>query len=64
MSVDFAVQNHGSIFLFQPLTPVAQEWIDEHISDDASYFGDALVVEHRYVESIARHAIADGLVLR
>jgi hypothetical protein len=48
MNADFAVENHGSIFLLQPLTPEAQVWIDEFIPEDAQYLGSAVAVEHRY----------------
>jgi hypothetical protein len=29
------------------LTLRAKEWIDEHVQEDAQWFGHALVVEHR-----------------
>ena len=47
--MDFTVENHGSIFLLQPLTSAAQTWVDENIPEDAQYFGTAVAVEHRYI---------------
>lgn len=61
-SHDFEVNNQGTIFLFTPLTQAAKDWIAEHIPDDATYFGKALVVvEHRYAADIAVGIIAAGL---
>ncbi len=47
--IDFVVRGEGSIWLFTPLTPAAFEFLSEHIREDAQYFGESLVVEHRYV---------------
>jgi hypothetical protein len=58
---DFEVQNEGTIYLLRPLTPAARAWVAVHISDDAQYFGDAVVVEHRYIRDIVAGIIADGL---
>lgn len=58
---DFEVRNEGTIFLFTPLTQAAKDWIAENIPDDATYFGPALVVEHRYAADIAQGMLAAGL---
>ena len=58
---DFIVENHGTIFLLQPLTPAATSWIQENLPEDHMTFGSAVVVEHRYIADIVRGAIADGL---
>ena len=58
---DFEVQNEGSIFLLRPCTLAARAWIAVHIPADAQYFGDAVVVEHRYILDIVDGIIADGL---
>ena len=50
--IDFVVRDEGTIWLFTPLTPSALQFLSEHIQDDAQYFGDSLVVEHRYVEDL------------
>jgi hypothetical protein len=39
---DFVVENHGSIFLLQPLTPAANSWIEEHLPEDHMTFGGAI----------------------
>jgi hypothetical protein len=60
---DVLVRNEGTIFLFYPLTPQAKEWIDEHVQSDTQWFGDALVVEHRYAWGLAQVMKDDGLLL-
>ncbi len=60
---DVLVRNEGTLFLFCPLTPRAKEWIDEHVQSDAQWFGNALVVEHRYAWGLAEGMKDEGLVL-
>lgn len=55
----------GSIFLVAPCSRKGREWIEENVDDVASQFwGDALVVEHRYMEALFDGMIDDGLVVR
>jgi hypothetical protein len=58
---DFMVENHGSIFLLQPLSPAANSWIEENLPEDHLTFGGAVVVEHRYIADIVHGAKASGL---
>jgi len=58
---DVTVTNEGSIFLFTPHTDTARNWIMENVSDEAQFFGDALVVEHGYAYDLAEGMQADGL---
>ena len=60
---DVLVRDAGTLFLFCPLTPEAKEWIDEHVQSDAQWFGNALVVEHRYALGLAEGMKDEGLVL-
>jgi hypothetical protein len=62
-TADVRVENHGTLFLFYPLTPAAEEWIAEHVSDDAQFWGPALVVEHRYARDLAAGMTGDGLTV-
>ena len=61
---DFLLENHGSIFLLQPLSPAANDWVAENLPEDHLTFGSAVVVEPRYIADIVRGAQADGLVIR
>jgi hypothetical protein len=63
MNTDFTVENHGSIFLLQPHTVTAREWIDENLPEDAQYFGSAVAVEHRYILDIVDGIKGDGLTI-
>lgn len=59
--IDVRLEDHGTIFLFHPLTVDAHEWLLENVSDDAIYWGDALVVEHRYARQLAEGMKRGGL---
>lgn len=61
---DVRVANHGTLFLFTPLTDAASAWIAEHIPEDAQWLGRSLVVEHRYAMDVAKGMTGDGLVLQ
>ena len=63
MNPDISIENHGTIFLFRPNTPAAAEWVSHNVQEDAQFFGDALVVEHRYAADLAVGMREDGLVL-
>jgi hypothetical protein len=60
-SVDFTVQNEGSIFLLQPCTDAARSWVDEFLPEDRTEFAGAVVVEHRYIADIVHGIRRDGL---
>ena len=60
---DFSVENHFTVFLLRPLTPAAESWIDEQIPEDALNFGNAVVVEHRYISEIVEGIRNDGLAV-
>jgi hypothetical protein len=62
---DIIFENHFSIFLIRPVSPAGQSWLNENVGDSETFtFGGAVVCEPRYVETIYRAAIADGLVCR
>lgn len=60
---DFRCENHGSLFLLFPLTESAQSWVEEHLPSDAQWFGNAVVVEHRFIWAILQGIQKDGLVV-
>jgi hypothetical protein len=64
---DFKLENHGSPFLLRPLNSAAKDWMSEHLPTDnpeTQFWGDAIVIEPRYVAPIVDGIIGDGLVLR
>lgn len=60
---DVLVCNEGTVFLFCPRTSRGKGWIDEHVQPDALWFGNTLVVEHRYAWGLAQGMKDAGLVL-
>jgi hypothetical protein len=58
---DVCIENHGSLFVFQPLTPAARTWIEENVSEESTWWAGALVVEPRYARDLAAGMLADGL---
>jgi hypothetical protein len=63
-AADFLVQNEGTIFLFRPLTESAAAHLEENVQKDALWFGDALVVEHRYARDLAAALNEEGFTLK
>jgi hypothetical protein len=65
--LDFKLENHGSVFLLRPLSSAAKEWMQLNLpvdSPETQFWGDAIVIEWRYVDAIVDGIIGDGLVLR
>lgn len=62
-TVDFIVNNHGTLFTLHPLTPAAQEWIEEHLPEDRMHWAGGVVIEHRFVQDIVAGIQADGLTV-
>ena len=60
---DFRCEIHGSLFLLFPLSQSAQSWVEEHLPTDAQWFGNAVVIEHRYIWAILEGIQNDGLAV-
>lgn len=60
---DFRFANHGSIAILTPLTEVADEWVAEHLPDDAMRWAGGVAIEPRYVEPILEGLQGDGLAI-
>jgi hypothetical protein len=63
----FELPNHGSLFLLRPLDSIAKAWMNEHLpvdSPETQFWGEAIVIEPKYLEPIIEGILADGLVLR
>lgn len=60
MNADFHVTGHGGLYLVQPLTEAASLWLEEHIGEEAQWFGSALAVEHRYIRPLVEGIVNDG----
>jgi hypothetical protein len=60
---DFICENHSSVFLLRPVSPAAFSWIEEHLSPGRLMFGNAVVIEPKYVWAILVGLQDDGLVV-
>ena len=61
---DVLVANAGTVFVFTPLTARAREWFVENVqSEPWQWFGNALVVEHRFAWGMGQGLKDAGLVL-
>jgi hypothetical protein len=49
----FRFELHGSIALLRANDPGSLYWLSETAPEDAQWYGEALVVEHRYVYGVA-----------
>jgi hypothetical protein len=58
---DFEVSNHGTIFIFTPMTPAAGVWVLEFLPEDAQHRAGGVVIEHRYISDVVAGAQLDGL---
>jgi hypothetical protein len=57
---DILVQGGGTVYLFRPLNAAAVEHLEENTSEEAQWFGGALVVEHRYAGDLAEALQEEG----
>jgi len=63
MEPDYSVENHGSIALLRPLSGACEDWIEQHVGgNETQYFGNAVVVEPRYLLPILVALEAEGFV--
>jgi hypothetical protein len=60
---DLLVRNEGTLVLLRPTTDAAATWLRESTPEDATWWGGALVVEPRYVESILFGAADEGFTI-
>lgn len=56
----FAATRHAGLARIEPMTTTAEAWLHEHVSDESSWNGDALVVEMRYFADLADAIIGAG----
>jgi len=61
---DYEIENHGTVFLVRPQNGTARDWLEEHVDEEAQWFGGALVVEHRYIEDLAANLANDGFIVK
>lgn len=60
---DVSISGSGTLYLFHLNTNAARDWVQEFVSEDRQFFGNALAVEHRFVEDLAAALSQDGLAV-
>lgn len=67
---DFYLEHQGTVALLRPRNDAARSWLDENIyetdddgvpANEVQWFGDAVVIEPRYVDDIVFGIIDAGL---
>ena len=62
--IDYRFEDHGSIWLCQPLTGCAKDNLDEGCSDEFHIrWGNALVVDPRFVNDVAKQLTDEGWIV-
>jgi hypothetical protein len=63
MSADVLIHGHAgdTVYLVEPLTQAAREWLTENVTTDATWLGQNLAVEHRYIGHLVAGMIEAGL---
>ena len=59
---DIRFEDHGTIWLIRGKTSAGEEWLAENVQAE-TFFGGAIVAEHRFVSDIIAGAQAEGLVV-
>ena len=58
----FSAMRDGHLSMIEPLTPRAEAWLHAFVSEEATWLGPRLVVEHRYFPGLV-DAIIDAVFL-
>ena len=62
--VDVTVEDHGSIYLFHPVSEEAQDWVTFHVSlEPWQWLCNRFSVEHRYAADLVAGMLEDGLTV-
>jgi hypothetical protein len=64
MSADIQARDEGTLWLLKPISAAGKNWLDENIQDEALVWGDAIVVEHGFIQSVIEGIVADGLEVK
>lgn len=61
---DYVIRNEGSLYLFSPQNQAAEVHLRDNVSPESMWFGNALVVEHRYAPELARALAEEGYIVQ
>lgn len=51
----------SSLYLVEPVSDAAREWLDENLGDEQTWWHDQLVVEHRFIVPLIEGMESEGL---
>ena len=61
---DVRVSAHENVFVFEPVTPRAAEWVAEHVQVESwQWVGGGFAVDQHYARDLAEAMAEAGLVL-
>ena len=60
-TIDFSLDNHGSICILHLLSNAAKDWVEDNLPEDRMTWCGGVVIEPRYVQPIVAGMIAEGL---
>ena len=63
-TADIIMNGGGTIYTLFGNTPAGTDWLTDNLPEDAMMFGNAYVVEHRYVGDIIDGAMNDGMTVQ
>ena len=58
----FIATREGGLARIEPLSAIAAAWLRASVNDDATWYGDELIVEMRYFGDIAEGIMAVGFL--
>jgi hypothetical protein len=60
---DLELTLNGSLILIDAMSERASAWLEQFAGPDSTWFGESLVVEHRFIADFARVAADAGFAL-
>jgi hypothetical protein len=63
-TVDVTVENHGTLFLFSPITQAAKDWVEKNVQlENYMRLGNSFACEHRFAQALADGMRDSGLLV-
>jgi hypothetical protein len=59
---DVMARSHGSVWMFEPVSPRAKEWVKENVAVEGwAWMGPAFAVDHRYADNLISGMVDAGM---
>ena len=56
-SIDFTVEDQGTIYLLRPHSHASQQWIEQNLSDNTMYEDEAVIIKYQFDLDILLRAL-------